>query len=70
MSGVNLELVLIGLVVGLLVGLTGVGGGSIMTPMLVAVLRVNPLVAVGTDLLYSVPTRLYGAYLQIGRAHV
>jgi uncharacterized membrane protein YfcA len=59
----DFELVLIGLVVGILVGLTGVGGGSIMTPMLVQVLKVNPLVAVGTDLLYSVPTRLYGALL-------
>jgi uncharacterized membrane protein YfcA len=59
----SVELVLIGLVVGVLVGLTGVGGGSIMTPMLVQVLGVNPLVAVGTDLLYSVPTRLYGAFL-------
>lgn len=63
MNFAHLELILIGLVVGILVGLTGVGGGSIMTPMLVQVLKVNPLVAVGTDLLYSVPTRLYGAFL-------
>ncbi|HKU81168.1 MAG TPA: sulfite exporter TauE/SafE family protein [Candidatus Tumulicola sp.] len=63
MNFVDVELILIGLVVGVLVGLTGVGGGSIMTPMLVQVLKVNPLVAVGTDLLYSVPTRLYGAFL-------
>lgn len=63
MNYYSLELVLVGLVVGILVGLTGVGGGSIMTPMLVQVLGVNPLVAVGTDLLYSVPTRLYGAWL-------
>jgi len=34
-----------------------------MTPLLVLVLKVNPLVAVGSDLLYSVPTKLYGAYL-------
>ncbi len=60
---VDLELILIGLIVGFLVGLTGVGGGSIMTPLLVQVLRVNPLTAVGTDLLYSVPTRLYAAFL-------
>jgi uncharacterized protein len=59
----NWELVLIGFVVGAIVGLTGVGGASIMTPMLVLVLKVNPLVAVGSDLLYSVPTKLYGAYL-------
>ncbi|HZY99065.1 MAG TPA: sulfite exporter TauE/SafE family protein [Candidatus Baltobacteraceae bacterium] len=59
----NWELVLIGLVVGFIVGLTGVGGASIMTPLLVLALKVNPLVAVGSDLLYSVPTKLYGAYL-------
>ncbi|HEY1978249.1 MAG TPA: sulfite exporter TauE/SafE family protein [Candidatus Baltobacteraceae bacterium] len=59
----TIELVLVGFAVGILVGLTGVGGGSIMTPLLVQVVGVNPLVAVGTDLLYSVPTRLYGAWL-------
>jgi uncharacterized membrane protein YfcA len=60
---VSWELVLIGLLVGTIVGLTGVGGAAIMTPLLVLVLKVNPLVAVGSDLLYSVPTKLYGAYL-------
>jgi uncharacterized protein len=60
---VNWELVFIGLVVGTIVGLTGVGGAAIMTPLLVLVLKVNPLVAVGSDLLYSVPTKLFGAYL-------
>jgi uncharacterized membrane protein YfcA len=59
----NLEVIFIGAFVGLLVGLTGVGGGSIMTPLLIIALRVNPLIAVGTDLLYSVPTKLLGAYL-------
>lgn len=59
----NVELIVIGLVVGFIVGLTGVGGASIMTPLLVLALKVNPLVAVGSDLLYSVPTKLYGAYL-------
>jgi uncharacterized protein len=57
------ELILIGLIVGTIVGLTGVGGAAIMTPLLLLVLKVNPLVAVGSDLLYSVPTKLYGAYL-------
>lgn len=58
----NVELVLIGLVVGILVGLTGVGGGSILTPLLIA-LHFNPLVAVGTDLLYNVPSKFFGAFL-------
>ncbi|MBV8164658.1 MAG: sulfite exporter TauE/SafE family protein [Candidatus Eremiobacteraeota bacterium] len=50
-----------GLIVGLLVGLSGVGGGSLMMPILVLLLGVSPLIAVGTDLAYSVPTKLVGA---------
>ena len=57
------RLALIGLVVGVLVGISGVGGSSLMTPLLILVLRVNPLVAVGTDLAYSVPTKLLGALI-------
>jgi uncharacterized membrane protein YfcA len=53
----------IGLLVGLLIGLSGVGGSSLMTPLLIVTLRMNPLVAVGTDLVYSVPTKLLGAYV-------
>lgn len=55
------RIILVGLVVGLLTGLSGVGGGSLVTPLLVLVMGVKPLVAVGTDLLYSVPTKLLGA---------
>jgi uncharacterized membrane protein YfcA len=51
----------LGLLVGLLVGISGVGGSSLMTPLLILTLRMNPLVAVGTDLAYSVPTKLLGA---------
>lgn len=50
-----------GLIVGVLVGLSGVGGGSLMMPVLVLLFRVSPLVAVGTDLAYSVPTKILGA---------
>jgi uncharacterized membrane protein YfcA len=50
-----------GLVVGILVGLSGVGGGSLMMPVLVLLFGVSPLVAVGTDLAYSVPTKILGA---------
>jgi uncharacterized membrane protein YfcA len=60
---VDPRLALIGLLVGLLVGLSGVGGSSIMTPLLILVLGVKPLVAVGTDLAYSVPTKLLGAFV-------
>jgi hypothetical protein len=49
-----------GLVVGLLVGLTGVGGGSLMTPLLVLVFGIHPTTAVGTDLLYAAATKTVG----------
>ena len=47
-----------GLIVGALVGLTGVGGGSLMTPILVLVFGQPPAVAVGTDLMFSAGTKL------------
>ena len=49
-----------GLGVGLLVGLTGVGGGSLMTPLLVLLFGVHPATAVGTDLLYAAVTKSVG----------
>jgi len=49
-----------GLVVGLLVGFTGVGGGSLMTPLLVLAFGVHPATAVGTDLLYAGLTKIGG----------
>ena len=52
---------LAGFFVGLLVGLTGMGGGAVMTPFLVLVLGVRPVVAVGTDLVYSAITKIVGA---------
>jgi uncharacterized membrane protein YfcA len=42
-----------GFVVGALVGLTGMGGGSLMTPLLILLFGVHPLTAVGTDLLFA-----------------
>lgn len=50
-----------GLVVGILVGMTGMGGGSLMTPILVLLLGVKPTVAVGTDLAYASITKAVGA---------
>jgi uncharacterized protein len=47
-----------GLIVGALVGLTGVGGGSLMTPILVLIFGQSPAVAVGTDLMFSACTKL------------
>ena len=46
-----------GFAVGAIVGLTGVGGGSLMTPLLVLLFGVHPATAVGTDLLYAALTK-------------
>jgi uncharacterized protein len=53
-------IVLFGLGVGLLVGTTGVGGGSVMTPVLILAFGVNPVLAVGTDLAYGAITKTVG----------
>ena len=49
-----------GLAVGMLVGFTGVGGGSLMTPLLVLLFGIHPATAVGTDLLYAGLTKICG----------
>ena len=49
-----------GFVVGALVGMTGVGGGSLMTPLLILMFGIHPATAVGTDLLYASATKTVG----------
>lgn len=51
-----------GFLVGFIVGVTGVGGGSLMTPLLVLVFGVAPATAVGTDLLYAALTKMGGSW--------
>ena len=53
-------LILSGLIIGAIIGLTGVGGGSLMTPLLIMGFGVNPAIAVGTDLLFAAATKLGG----------
>lgn len=52
---------LAGLFVGLIVGVTGVGGGSLMTPVLILLFGVHPSTAVGTDLLFAASTKTAGS---------
>jgi uncharacterized membrane protein YfcA len=59
-----------GLMVGLLVGLTGVGGGSLMTPLLVLIFGVHPSTAVGTDLFYAAATKTVGASVHAWRRSI
>jgi hypothetical protein len=60
LASINPLYSLSGFVVGVLVGLTGVGGGSLMTPLLVLVFGIHPSTAVGTDLLYAAATKTVG----------
>src|ERR1700726_4779971 len=57
-----------GFAVGLLVGMTGVGGGSLMTPLLIVLFGVHPATAVGTDLLFAAATKTGGTLVH-GLAH-
>jgi uncharacterized membrane protein YfcA len=59
-----------GFFVGLIVGITGVGGGSLMTPLLVLVMGVAPVTAVGTDLLFASLTKTGGAWAHARRGNV
>ena len=59
-----------GLIVGFIVGLTGMGGGSLMTPLLVLFFGVPPATAVGTDLLYASITKAGGAWVHARRGNV
>lgn len=53
--------VLSGFAVGFLVGMTGVGGGSLMTPLLILLFKIHPVTAVGTDLIYASVTKTGGS---------
>src|SRR5687767_13142607 len=59
---VDFALVAFGLGVGILVGMTGIGGGSLMTPMLILVFGVTPVTAIGTDLAYAAVTKTVGGW--------
>ncbi len=59
-----------GFLVGVIVGITGVGGGSLMTPLLVLAFGVAPATAVGTDLLYAALTKLGGSWAHSRRGTV
>ena len=59
-----------GFAVGVLVGLTGVGGGSLMTPLLTLLFGVSPTVAVGTDLAFASATKVAGTFAHRYRGNV
>lgn len=59
-----------GLCVGMLVGMTGIGGGSLMTPLLILVLGTAPTTAIGTDLAYAAVTKTVGGWRHWRRGSV
>ena len=63
-------LIVFGLGVGVLVGLTGMGGGSLMTPLLILALGVRPVIAVGTDIAYAAVTKGVGGLAHLRRGTV
>ena len=62
--------ILSGLGVGMIVGMTGVGGGSLMTPLLLSVFKLNPAVAIGTDLWFAAITKISGSVAHHQSGHV
>jgi hypothetical protein len=58
----DIALIGFGLGVGVLVGMTGIGGGSLMTPMLILVFGIQPTTAIGSDLAYAAVTKTVGGY--------
>ena len=65
----DIAFILAGFLVGTVVGLTGVGGGSLMTPILIFVFGVKPYMAVGTDLLFAAFTKM-GGTVSLARARI
>lgn len=63
-------IIVFGLGVGVLVGMTGIGGGSIMTPLLILALGVKPVVAIGTDLAYAAVTKTVGGWRHLRQGTV
>jgi uncharacterized membrane protein YfcA len=63
-------LIVFGFGVGILVGTTGMGGGSLMTPLLILLFGIKPVVAVGTDLAYAAITKTAGGFLHLRKGTV
>ena len=66
----DLLAILSGFVVGTIVGLTGVGGGSLMTPLLIGVFKLHPATAIGTDLWFAALTKAGGSWSHHRLGHV
>lgn len=65
-----IEFILAGVLVGFCVGITGVGGGSLMTPILITLLKVEPHIAIGTDLLYAAISKFCGSLVHAKKMNI
>ena len=69
-SHLDPKLSLTGVLIGVLIGLTGIGGGALMTPILVLLFGYPPTLAVGTDVTYSAITKVFGGWRHLSRRNV
>ena len=66
----SLEYILAGVLVGFCVGITGVGGGSLMTPILISLFKIEPHIAIGTDLLYASISKFCGSMVHAKKMNI
>jgi uncharacterized membrane protein YfcA len=70
MSAINWDLSLAGMIVGFVIGLTGMGGGALMTPVLVILFNINPAAAVSSDVVTSLILKPFGGSVHVRRGTV
>jgi uncharacterized protein len=66
----SIEYILAGVLVGFCVGITGVGGGSLMTPILITLFKIEPHIAIGTDLLYASISKFCGSLVHAKKMNI
>ena len=64
------EFILAGVLVGFCVGITGVGGGSLMTPILISLFKIEPHIAIATDLLYASISKFCGSVVHAKKLNI
>ncbi|MEB3766311.1 sulfite exporter TauE/SafE family protein [Acinetobacter sp. MD2] len=65
-----IQFILAGVLVGFCVGITGVGGGSLMTPILIGLFKIEPHIAIGTDLLYASISKFCGSMVHAKKLNI
>lgn len=66
----SIEFILAGVLVGFCVGVTGVGGGSLMTPILISLFKIEPHIAIGTDLIYASISKFCGSLVHAKKLNI